>query len=316
MMTNGCQVSVMKHYLITGGTGLIGSALCEMLRAEHNTITVLSRNTAAVEQKCGSGITAVSSLNQISADTQIDVVINLAGEPIADQRWTDKRKALLKQSRVETTKALVNWMSARHQKPECLISGSAVGWYGDSGVHLVNEQSSFNNEYTHVLCDAWEQQAIRAGAGQNGIRVCIIRTGLVLAAKGGFLQKMLLPFKLGLGGRLGNGQQFMPWIHIKDMVSLISFLVENEQLKGIFNACSPTPVTNSQFSQTLAQVLHRPAFCHIPAWLLKLILGEMSRLLLTGQRAIPAKLTANGFKFIYTDLESALSSILNSSKTH
>ncbi len=301
----------MKHYLITGGTGLIGSALCRRLAADNNQITVLSRNPKSVEQKCGPGITAIQSLNDINDDTKIDVVINLAGEPIADKLWTKKRKSLLEQSRINTTKNLVNWITQRKLKPECLISGSAVGWYGDGGDSLINEQSPFHQEYTHTLCEAWEQQAIRAG--QNGIRVCIVRTGLVLAPQGGFLQKLLLPFKLGLGGRLGNGRHYMPWIHIDDMVSLLTFLVENEQLKGIFNACSPAPVTNAEFTKTLAALLNRPAFFHLPASLLKVMLGEMSRLLLTGQRAVPTKLEANGFKFNYTDLESALSNILKTS---
>ncbi|MDT8371639.1 MAG: TIGR01777 family oxidoreductase [Gammaproteobacteria bacterium] len=303
----------MKHYLITGGTGLIGSALCRILAAENNQITVLSRNPSSVEQKCGDDIKAIQCLNDIDDDTNIDVVINLAGEPIADKLWTKKRKTLLEQSRIDTTRCLVDWLISRQQKPECLISGSAVGWYGDGGDRLINEQSQFHQEYTHSLCEAWEQQAIRAG--QNGIRVCIVRTGLVLAPNGGFLQKMLLPFRMGLGGRLGNGQQYMPWIHIDDMVSLLTFLVENEQLKGVFNACSPSPVTNSEFTKTLAALLNRPAFFHVPASFLRLLLGEMARLLLTGQRAIPAKLEANRFKFNYTDLESALSNILKIAMT-
>jgi len=298
----------MRHYVITGGTGLIGSALCRQLVAEHNQVTVLSRNPSTVQQKCGSGVTAISTLKEISPDTQVDVVINLAGEPIADKLWSEKRKRLLEQSRIDTTKLLVDWIISRQQKPECLISGSAVGWYGDGGDKQLNEQAPFNNEYTHQLCDAWEKQAIRAG--QSNIRVCIVRTGLVLAANGGFLKKMLLPFKMGLGGRLGSGQQYMPWIHINDMVSLLTFLVENEQLKGVFNACSPSAVTNSEFTKNLAHALHRPAFFHLPACLLKMMLDEMSRLLLTGQRAVPAKLEANGFKFHYTDLDSALSNIL------
>lgn len=298
----------MKHYLITGGTGLIGSALCRRLVADHNQITVLSRNPSSVEQKCGRGIKAIRSLNEINDESKIDVVINLAGEPIADKLWTKKRKTVLEQSRITTTKNVVDWIAQRKLKPECLISGSAVGWYGDGGDRPINEQSQFHQEYTHSLCEAWEQHAIRAG--QNGIRVCIVRTGLVLAPNGGFLKKMLLPFKMGFGGRLGNGQQYMPWIHIDDMVSLLIFLVENEQLKGVFNACSPLPVTNAEFTETLAHSLHRPAFFHLPASFLKLMLGEMSRLLLTGQRALPTKLDANGFKFHYTHLDSALSNIL------
>jgi uncharacterized protein (TIGR01777 family) len=245
-------------------------------------------------------------------DSPIDVVINLAGEPIANARWTNKRKALLASSRIKLTRELVDWMIQRRQKAECLISGSAVGWYGDGGDKVLTEQSEYDDEYTHQLCDAWEKQALRAG--QVGIRVCIVRTGLVLAATGGVLQKMLLPFKLGLGGRLGSGQQYMPWLHISDMINVIEFLVTNEQLKDVFNACSPNPVTNQVFTQELAKHLHRYAFLPAPAWLLKIALGEMSRLLLTGQRAIPQQLMAHGFSFSYSELAPALSNILTYKK--
>jgi len=223
----------MKHYLITGGTGLIGSALCHHLVAADNAVTVLSRKPSTVEDKCGVGVKAVQSLTEIAPDTTIDIVINLAGEPIANARWTDKRKNLLESSRIDLTSNLVDWISSRKRKPECLVSGSAVGWYGDGGDQTLTEQSEYRDEYTHRLCDAWEKQAIQAS--QMGIRVCIVRTGLVLSSKGGVLQKMLLPFKLGLGGRLGTGEQYMPWIHISDMIRLLEFLAINKHLKGIFN---------------------------------------------------------------------------------
>ena len=299
----------MKHYLITGGTGLIGSTLCKHLIAQDHQVTVLSRSPEKVTSKCGQHVNGIQSLTEISADTQIDIVINLAGEPIADSRWTKKRKALLEKSRINLTRDLVDWLIHRQKKPECLISGSAVGWYGDGGDSILTEQSSYHDEYTHQLCDAWEQEALRAE--QNDIRVCIIRTGLVLAPKGGFLQKMLLPFKLSLGGRLGDGQQFMPWIHISDMVNFLEFLATNVQLKGVFNACSPSPVTNRTFTQTLAQQLHRPAFLPLPASALNIMLGEMSCLLLKGQRALPEKAQTMGFQFHYTDLNVALANILS-----
>lgn len=302
----------MKHYLITGGTGLIGSALCRQLMAEGHHVTVLTRNPNTVEDKCAKGVRAIQSLNEIMPDSAIDIVINLAGEPIANARWTKKRKALLESSRIKLTRELVGWMIHRRQKPECLISGSAVGWYGDGGDKVLTEQSEHHDEYTHQLCDAWEKQALRAG--QIGIRVCIVRTGLVLASTGGVLQKMLLPFKLGLGGKLGSGQQYMPWIHISDMINVIEFLATNEQLKGIFNACSPNPVTNQVFTQELSKQLGRYAFLPAPAWLLKITLGEMSRLLLTGQRAMPQQLVAHGFSFYYSELRSALSNILTYKK--
>ena len=298
----------MMYYLITGGTGLIGSALCQQLITEGHHVIVLSRSPRTVEDKCGVGVRAIQSLSEIMPDSTIDVVINLAGEPIANARWTDKRKRLLEFSRIQLTRELVDWVAQRRQKPECLISGSAVGWYGDGGDKALTEQSDYHDEYTHQLCDAWEKKALQAE--KMGTRVCIVRTGLVLALKGGVLQKMLLPFKLGLGGRLGSGEQYMPWIHISDMINLLVFLATNKPLKGLFNACSPKPVTNQAFTTELTKQLHRYALLPAPAWVLKAALGEMSRLLLTGQRAIPHRAIENGFSFTYPTLALALENIL------
>ncbi len=302
----------MKRYLITGGTGLIGAALCKQLVAEGHQLIVLSRNPSTVKQKCGEGVIAIASLTEINVDTVIDAVINLAGEPIASGRWTKKRKAMIESSRIGFTKKLVDWLVHRKQKPECLISGSAVGWYGDGGNKKLTEQAGYHDEYTHQLCDAWEKQALRAG--QVGIRVCIIRTGLVLAASGGVLNKMLMPFKLGLGGRLGTGKQYMPWIHITDMINALNFLIENEQFKGLFNACSPKPVTNSEFTTLFSKLLKRPAILPAPAWVLELLLGEMSRLLLTGQKAVPQRLVESGFNFCFPELENAITNLLTNNK--
>ncbi len=298
----------MKNILITGGTGLIGSALCEQLLGQNHHVTVLSRNPETVKDKCGKRVKGIRSLTEIDDDMSIDWVINLAGEPIADKPWTKKRKAALEDSRIGLTRNLVDWIVERRHVPECLISGSAVGWYGDGGDTVLTEQSDFTDEYTHQLCEAWEQQALRAS--QSGVRVCTVRTGLVLASNGGFLHKMLLPFKLGVGGRLGSGQQYMPWVHIKDMVNLLAFLANNNQAEGPFNANSPNPVSNKLFTKTLADVLHRYAFIPVPAWLLKALLGEMSGLLLTGQRTIPEKAQAMGFHFYYPDLKLALTDVL------
>tara|TARA_R110001606_G_scaffold361754_7_gene515349 strand:- start:268194 stop:269102 length:909 start_codon:yes stop_codon:yes gene_type:complete len=299
----------MKHVLITGGTGLIGSSLCKQLIDQHYHVTVLSRNLKTVTQKFGQQVRGITSLSDINDNVIIDIVINLAGEPIADKRWSKNRKGELEASRISLTHDLVQWLTKRQQKPDCLISGSAVGWYGDGSSDILSEQSNYHNEYTHQLCDAWEKQALQAE--QSGIRVCIIRTGLVLAAKGGFIQKMLLPFKLGLGGRLGSGDQYMPWIHLTDITKLLIFLLEDSRAHGVFNACSPHPVTNKKFTAALAKQLHRVAFIPVPAWLLKCLLGEMSRLLLTGQNAIPKKAQAMGFRFIYTDVTLALADILS-----
>jgi uncharacterized protein (TIGR01777 family) len=189
-----------------------------------------------------------------------------------------------------------------------LLSGSAVGWYGDSGEREINEQSlPVNQDFASQLCGAWEETAQRAEA--LGIRVVCLRTGLVLSSRGGFLHRLLLPFKLGLGGPIGNGRQWMPWIHIVDQIAAIDFLLNRTDARGPYNLCAPSPARNQVFSKTLAAVLHRPAFMPMPSAILKVLLGELSVLLLGGQRARPAQLQASGFTFRYPDLHTALSEV-------
>ena len=238
----------------------------------------------------------------------IDAVVNLAGAPIADRPWTRSRKALLWSSRITLTETLVAWLQSREQKPAVLVSGSAVGWYGDGGERELTEESPpVSEDFASHLCIAWEETAQRVEA--LGMRVVLVRTGLVLAAEGGFLSRLLLPFKLALGGPIGNGRQWMPWIHIKDQIALIDFLVHENAASGPYNACAPQPVRNAEFARTLGQVLHRPAFMPMPAFVLRVLLGEMSGLLLGGQRARPARLLAAGFTFQFTDLRAALDDV-------
>ena len=299
----------MANVLLTGGTGLIGRSIISILLADQCQITVLTRSADKAQQYWHGKVTAVTELTQIPADQTFDIVINLAGAPIADARWSQQRKQVLEDSRIRLTDMLVQWLAKQQHKPQCLISGSAVGWYGDNGATLLDENSSFHDEYAHQLCEQWERDALKAQS--MGIRVCIVRTGLVLAPDGGFLQRMLMPFKLGLGGRLASGQQYMPWIHVHDIARLFIFLAQNSTATGVFNGCAPNPVTNREFSATLAKLLHRPAIFPAPAAVLKVILGEMSQLLLGGQRAIPEKALKLGFNFEYTELHQALDATLN-----
>lgn len=295
------------NYLITGGTGLIGSVICQQLQAAGHTVIVLSRNREKVHQRCGLSAVAITDLSEIGHAEQVDIVINLAGEPIADARWSKQRKKALEQSRIELTETLVDWIAQREKKPLSLISGSAVGWYGNQGDTILTESSDYHDEYAHQLCHRWEQAALKAQ--EFGVRVCVVRTGLVIA-NGGFLKRMLLPFKSGIGGRIADGKQYMPWIHHTDIANLFMFLSKKSEAQGVFNGTAPNPVTNAEFTQTLAQALHRPAFLPVPSCVLKLALGEMAELLLGGQRAIPAKAQEIGFEFIYTDLHNALTSTL------
>jgi uncharacterized protein (TIGR01777 family) len=212
---------------------------------------------------------------------------------------------LLWSSRITLTETLLAWLEKREQKPSLLISGSAVGWYGDGGERELTEASPpVIDDFASQLCVAWEETAQRAEA--LGLRVVLIRTGLVLSAEGGFLSRLLLPFKLGLGGPIGNGRQWMPWIHINDQIALIDFLLHQNDASGPYNACAPKPVRNREFAKTLGSVLHRPAFMPMPALALKVGLGELSLLLLGGQKALPVRALDAGFTFQFTDLRAAL----------
>ena len=296
--------------LITGGTGLIGRKLCPTLLAQGHELTVLSRSPETVQQKCGATVQAMASLSDYQTDSLFDAVINLAGEPIVDKRWTEERKQRLWQSRVTLTENLVQHIANATHKPAILLSGSAIGFYGDGGDNILEESLPTGSDFGAKLCSAWENAAI---AAENlGVRVCLLRTGLVLASTGGLLGKMFLPFKLGLGARLGNGQQWMSWIHIDDYIAIVLLLLENSQASGAYNMTAPEPVINAQFTQTLAQALHRPALLVTPACLLKLMLGEMAELLIGGQRALPAKVQALGYGFNFTTLKEALTVIVNS----
>ncbi|HEY5717086.1 MAG TPA: TIGR01777 family oxidoreductase [Motiliproteus sp.] len=293
--------------VITGASGFIGSALVTQLLADGNRIVALSR-TPAVLRKRFPALEVVDSLDQISADRHIDAIINLAGAPILDARWSEKRKALLRNSRLHTTEAVVRLIQRLERRPEVLISGSAIGFYGShDSDRVLLEQDDGHSGFTHELCRDWEQTAQRAEA--LGVRVCLLRTGVVLGA-GGALARMLLPFRLGLGGPIGNGRQWMSWIHLDDMVALIRFLLVQQVLAGVFNATAPEPVTNTVFTRTLGRVLKRPTVLPMPAWVLRLALGEGATLLTEGQRVIPGRVREAGFAFQYPALEGALAAIL------
>lgn len=296
------------HILLTGGTGLIGRQLCQLWTQQGHQITVWSRTPDQVPRLCGDAVRGIAHLNDLG-DQPVDALVNLAGAPIADRPWTRKRKALLWDSRIGLTEQLLAWIEQRAQKPQVLISGSAVGWYGDGGERELDETSQpVKEDFASHLCGAWEETAQRAEA--QGVRVVIVRTGLVLSRDGGFVQRLLLPFKCGMGGPIGNGRQWMPWIHIKDQIAAIDFLLHESDAQGPYNLCAPSPTRNREFAKTLAAVLHRPAFMPLPGIALKLLMGELSVLLLGGQRARPARLQEAGFTFRFTELNAALDDLL------
>ncbi|HSM98421.1 MAG TPA: TIGR01777 family oxidoreductase, partial [Gallionella sp.] len=275
------------HILITGGTGLIGRQICKVLLAEGHELTVLSRNPDSVPAKCGASVRAMAGLDEWQPGMTFDAVINLAGEPIIDARWTTRRKQTLWDSRVALTESLVRRIAAARHKPGVLLSGSAVGYYGDRGDAALDESAPAGEDFAARLCRAWEVAAL--GAETLGVRVCLLRTGLVLSRQGGLLGRMLLPFKLGMGTRLGDGKQWMSWIHIDDYVAMLHGLLRNARACGPYNMTAPQPVTNAEFTAALAAALHRPAPFIMPAILLKPAMGERACLLLEGQRVLPEK---------------------------
>lgn len=296
------------HIFITGGTGLIGRQLCKALLAEGHELTVLSRNPASVPAKCGAGVNAVASLAEWQPDQAFDAVINLAGEPIVDARWTAQRKQLLWDSRVTLTGELVRHIAAAKRKPAVLLSGSAVGYYGNRGDVAQDESMHAGNDFAAQLCKAWEEAALAAKS--HGVRVCLLRTGLILSSEGGLLGRMLPPFKLCLGARLGNGRQWMSWVHIDDYVAMVLRLLRDEQTSGPYNMTAPQPVTNAEFTVALAAALHRPALFVAPARLLKLAMGERACLLLEGQRVLPRKMELARHRFVFTNLADALYNVV------
>ena len=292
------------HVLVTGGTGFIGRALCQQLvRAGHEPC-VLTRSPAkaAVEMP---GVQFIEHLEQAGP---IEAVVNLAGEPLADGRWTAQRKQEFRDSRIGTTQRLLKWMEAQPQRPRVLVSGSAIGYYGPRDDAPVNEDAPAGNDFAAQLCRDWEAEALRAQA--LGLRVCTVRIGVVLGKDGGALAKMLPPFKLGAGGPMGDGRQWMSWVHRQDLLRLILWLLEHEHTQGAYNGTAPTPLRNRDFAHTLGKVLHRPALLTTPAIALKLMFGEMSALLLTGQQVVPVRAQAEGFVFEHPELEAALRDLL------
>ncbi len=295
--------------LITGGTGLIGSHLCKALLAEGHQIAVLSRHPETVSAKCGATVQAMASLDEWRPGQVFDAVINLAGEPIVDFRWSAQRKQVLWDSRVTLTEKLVQRIADAVQKPTVMLSGSAVGYYGNRGDTELDEMAGAGNDFAANLCKAWEGAAL--AAEKYGVRVCLLRTGLILSKNGGLLGRMLPPFRLGLGARLGDGKQWMSWVHIDDYVAMVLFLLSDEQMHGPYNMTAPHPVTNAEFTRALAHSLHRPVYFIAPGMVLKLGMGERACLLLEGQRVLPKKLKASGRQFVFGELESALHDLLD-----
>jgi len=288
------------HVLITGGTGFIGRALTRELLAQGHGVTVLSRDPAAARRAVSDRAAVTDDLPQAPPDA----IVNLAGENLGAHRWTAARKRAFVDSRAGTTRRLVEWMRGLSRRPGVLVSGSAVGYYGARGDEPLTEEAAPGAEYQSELCRTWEAEAQKAEA--LGVRVCRIRIGIVLGPDGGALAAMKPAFRLGLGGYLGSGRQWMSWIHRTDLISLVAWLLAGTAHSGAYNATAPQPATNREFARALGAALHRPALLPMPTPVVKLLIGEMSHLLLTGQKVLPARALAEGFAFRYPALDAAL----------
>jgi uncharacterized protein (TIGR01777 family) len=300
--------------IISGGSGFIGQALTENLGKDSHEVEIISRRPEAFRH-LPSGITAFSwdEADLIKHLSGADAVVHLAGASLAGEnplhmRWTAKRKIQILESRLRSGEMLSEVIKAVDIKPKALIQSSAVGYYGPLGDEVVDETSPNGDDFLAGVCQKWEDST--RPVEDVGVRRVIIRTGLVFSPKGGILPLFKLPFSLFVGGRIGSGQQNLSWIHLDDVVKGIRFLIDNKQARGAYNLTSPDPLKNILFSQKLGKAMQRPAFIPVPAFALKLVLGEASTLALDGQRVIPKRLVEAGFDFTYKTLEDALPSLL------
>ena len=295
--------------LMTGGTGFIGHHLSKSLSESGHQVIILSRHPGE-NHDLGSGSIAIEGWPENLGErlNDIDAVINLAGENLFGQRWTAEVKKRILESRVKTSRSIVEGIQAAKKRPVVLISASAVGYYGTRGRERINEKNEPANDFLAMVCQQWEDEARKAN--EYDIRTVITRIGLPLQRDGGVLGKMLTPFKFGVGGPLGNGRQFFPWIHMTDMCRAVNFLLTNQELSGPFNLTAPTPVTMRQFTVELGRVLHRPAWLSVPKAALDLLLGEAAKSITASLRVVPQKLLDAGFEFQFRELEPALKDLL------
>ena len=298
--------------LVTGSTGLVGTALVSALARSGHTVCRLVRPESAVGSgtKDGFDVAWNPATGELGgAGVGPDAVVNLAGASIAGGRWTAQRKALLRSSRIETTRALVNALARMNARPSILVSASAIGIYGNRGDETLTEESKPGADFLAGVAQEWEAEAMKAEA--LGIRVVLARFGIILAREGGALPKMLLPFKLGAGGRLGSGKQWMSWVALEDVVGILRLAIEKTSLRGATNVVSPQPMQNAEFTKVLAKTAHRPALFPAPAFALRLALGEMAdALLLSSQRVAPSALERLGYRFLHSDLSTAMKGLI------
>lgn len=298
--------------IVTGSTGLVGRALVRSLLSDGNSATRLVRGgaqefsapgTKAVHWEPEKGVVDAGELEGH------DAAVHLAGESIAEGRWNEEKKRRIRESRVQGTRLLAETLAGLSAKPSVLVSASAIGFYGDRGREALSEESASGEDFLSEVCREWEKATL--AASQAGIRVVHLRIGIVLSAEGGGLAKMLTPFKLGVGGRVGSGRQYMSWITLEDLVRIIRRALTDEHLRGPVNVVAPNAATNEEFTKTLGHVLGRPTFLPLPAFAARLAFGEMAdALLLSSARVVPARLQEAGYQFQHPELEGALKHVL------
>jgi uncharacterized protein len=294
--------------LISGASGLIGKALVTALRAQGHNVSRLVRPGSAASAG-DIAWDAMTATIDVAAMEGKDAVVHLSGASIAQGRWTAARKAVIRSSRIDTTRVLVDALASLRRKPRVFVSASAIGCYGDRGDEILTESSTIGTDFLALAVRDWEAEASRAEI--SGIRTVMLRFGVILSGEGGALPQMLLPFKFGMGGRLGSGKQWMSWIALEDAVGIVCSAIANENLAGPLNVVAPNPLTNAEFTRIAAAVLHRPAIFAAPAFALRIALGEMAdALLLASQRVMPERLLAAGYAFRFPEFESALRSAL------
>jgi len=297
--------------LIAGGSGLIGTALTHHYLQKGQEVYILTRRGSAAALPAGAkGVAWDARTTSGWGDLmeEVDVVINLTGENLGGGRWTEERKQRFYNSRIQSGKVLIEAMRQFARKPAVLVQSSAVGYYGDGGDQVLEESSPPGKDFLARLCVDWEESTREAEF--MGVRRVVLRTGVVLAEGAEVLNRLILPFRLFVGGPLGSGRQWLPWIHIADVIGAVDFLVEHETMAGAFNLTAPQPVQNATFGRTLARILGRPYWLPVPAFALKIILGEMSKLVLEGQRAVPRRLLDGGYIFRFSEHEAALRDLL------
>jgi uncharacterized protein len=297
-----------RAILITGASGFIGTHLVRRFSAAGATVWAWTRNVARTRARLGTQARVIGALTDIPADAPIEVIVNLAGAPVIGPPWTDARRQLLIESRVGTTEAVLAWCATRARKPRVMVSASAIGFYGPAGDEWLDESSPPQEAFQSRMCVA--REAATNGAAALGIRAVNLRIGLVLGADGGILPRLALPASLGLAAVIGDGQQWMSWIHLEDIERIVELAIADGSLSGPVNAVAPEPVRQRDFQRALTRVLHRPLWLRVPGALLHAGLGDMAELLVRGQRVAPRRLLAQGFEFRYPALEPALAQLL------